>query len=295
MQTAPPDPPCRGSLFLPTVLCCALALGSCVPMVVPGGGVTVTVEGDDSPGPRASPLKSLGFLTAAGPVIAWALDAVSVQGPVKGKEPVVAAFELEEDGVLELTLKVSDAASGKKGREAAKREPEVVSFGGRAGAREEKIGELPRKLGSEWRPAELAFAAYRAGTREPIGFEVFGLGVGRKAVGSLVVRQLTFGPREIGAGEDAQISFLLLKDFDKARVDVLRELEADAARTAVRTLETACKLRRNRSCRETWDGTDDDGRRSTGRHQAQVRVWRDRTRSKDWSAVRLDGAWVEVR
>ncbi len=264
-----------------TILCAVLgtSLSGCI-TVSGGSGGTVTVkteEDGDRPRaprpPKPSGVKtSLETLTRTGVTIAVVSRLFSFEAPVKGREPLVIDFELARKGTLRLDILV----------EGAKR-PTTLMFDGKANTRKlDKRKKLPARLG-DWQAAELSLSAFDKSKRE-IDFRVFGIGIGKRAVGSTGIYDVTLEPFVIRATESASWSFWSRHDFERSRLVLYRRERAGSEQQEILTsvLESPCQPRRQESCTGDWDLRDEEGERFPGRYRLAVKAWQEATLDKDW-------------
>jgi hypothetical protein len=217
------------------------------------------------------------------------MSAFGVRGLIKGGWPIVVDYEQATPGKVQLQISIPGE--------------EVVSY------RLDRFGlgrhllqfSLPDFLGNQLKPAIVALTASRGdGSYETLeGFKVFGVGVGPRAVGSKAIDRVEFAPETViaGAGDRATFAFHSLSDFDNASVEFMQVTQSpDGIRTRYangRRIDGGVRGDAwvGRDEAQHWDGHDERGRVSRGRHQLQVRVW---DRGGDWL-----GAWsdslVQVR
>jgi hypothetical protein len=214
----------------------------------------------------------------------FSMSAFAMHGLVKGGWPMVIDFELRAHGFV--NLRISAPAS------------DIVTF------RLDTLGlgrhvvqfTLPAEiLGDQRKPALIAVTATAdAEGKNTIGpFQVYGLGVGPKAVGSVAINGVSFGPPEIqtASGKTASYSFFSLSDFAKVSVEFMRmNEEPDGSRFFdVSQQEITGGVRQQQWIGKpeprTWGGKDARGAVSLGFHKLRVRVWDERG---DWVATWSD-------
>ncbi len=221
--------------------------------------------------PRPADWSRLEPLVGNGVTIATLARSFSFEGPVKGEEPLVVDFRLAGSGRLELGI----------WRSGAKR-PVILEFRG-AGARRFDKARLPRKLGDDWQTARFSFRALDA-SGKPIDFEMFGVGVGKRAVGSTGIYDVTFEPFVIRAAESADWEFWSHHDFERSEIVLYRQAPAagELRENLAHAFDGRCLPRRGESCQGGWDGRDEAGGRSPGRYRLAVKAWQEATLDKDW-------------
>lgn len=224
--------------------------------------------------------KVAAILPERGPQVSFELENADYTLGFVGREwPIAVDYRLEEKGFLTLCIKTE------KNRD-------CLYVKGGKGKRKLEVLEVPETFTKKPVPAQLVIAAFtkKKGKGERVGVEVFGLGVGKRAVGSLAIERAEFGPGPIvtGEGTTAPYSFLPKEDFDHARVELLHAAwddEEGLITTVVKSEPIDCP--RKRVCGDHWDGRDVDGRPSAGQHLMQVRAWFNGPKAKkEWTFVR---------
>jgi hypothetical protein len=225
--------------------------------------------------------KILSNLARAGPLFpaAFSMSDFSVQGIVKGRWPLVVVYELEADSTAEVTINTTNNG---------KLESFRIPLRPTKGEPLEEKRQLPEGFGQKPQLGEISFRAFKNGPEpnRPAHFFLYGLGVGDKAVGSVVVDQLKFQPPKIQPKlkEKASYSFHSLSDFDYGSADFMRVTYPDN----VYHFETVARKKLNDGIghdewlMKDWDGKNDKGKISPGRYQFRVRVWRALQSGGDW-------------
>lgn len=214
------------------------------------------------------------------PAAAFSMSNFSVQGFVKGKWPIVIVYELEADSTAEVTVTTLN-----NGKPETFRIPLLPT---RGELREEKR-QLPETFGQKPQLGGVSFKAFKNGSepRKPAHFFLYGLGVGDKAVGSMVVDQLKFQPGTIRPKSKgkASYSFHSLSDFNAGSTDFMR---VTGSPDSVIHMEPVARemlkdgIGRGERVTKDWDGKNDKGKVSLGPHQFHVRVWRGLKSGGDW-------------
>lgn len=106
---------------------------------------------------------------------------------------------------------------------------------------------------------------------EPASVEVYGIGGGPRAVGSVAIEQLQFGG---GRGQPAQFAYQAKSPFNHVRTEVVRfDSDGQSIRIARVMEENADDVAVGRHT-GSWDGLDTaSGTASRGVHRFQVRAW----------------------
>ncbi|HEX8072814.1 MAG TPA: hypothetical protein VF546_22905 [Pyrinomonadaceae bacterium] len=222
-----------------------------------GGGAKVDAKSIAKNGPQ--------FLVEA-------MRRFSVRGLFKRGWPVVFEYALEANSTAEVTI----------GREGEKQGRRFRLFPTDGQRREIKI-PLTKELGElfDQKPqvGTLSINALKNGPepRQPAEFVLYGLGVGDRAVGSLLIDQFQFDPSPIHPKlkEQATYRFRSLGDFDDASVEIIRPVFPKEGPSHELVAERPIKggLRKGQAYADAWDGRDDKGKVAPGRYKFRVRVW----------------------
>lgn len=216
----------------------------------------------------------------SGPVFpaVFNMSRFSVKGFVQGLWPIVIEYELESESTGEVTIATIDG-----------KQSFVIQLPPTNDKPQEVKRKLPEAFGKKPQVGVLSFEAFKTGPgqRTPARFFLYGLGVGDKAVGSMVIDQLQFQPGTIRPKqkEKASYSFHSLSDFNTGSADfMLVTLSADGVTRPQLVYREMLKdgIRRDASVRKDWDGKNAKGRISLGTHQFHVRVWRGLKSGGDW-------------
>lgn len=233
--------------------------------------------------PAANPDELTRRLLEDGPQMAPAfnMSAFAVRGFVRGGWPVLVDFEQRSPGgSAQLRISARDL-------------PEVYTY---------DLGlvcppprrcvvqfRLPTEVfGDQLRPAVFAaLATDGAGWQTQPDFDVYALGAGPRAIGSVAIDQVSFGPPTIRVADKqrALYRFYSHNDFGHAAVEFWKvERDADGNRLVFvddRAIDGG--LRKNQwigqAERREWDGSGKGIPVSTGVHKVQVRAW---DRVGDW-------------
>lgn len=224
--------------------------------------------------------KIISNLAKAGPLfpaVAFSMSDFSVQGIVKGKWPLVIEYELEADSTAEVTISINNGEL-----------KFPVRLRTTNGKTIQVTDHLPETFGQKPQLGEVSFKAFKNGPepRRPANFFLYGLGFGDKAVGSMVVNNLKFQPPGIHPKlkEKASYGFHSLSEFDFGSADFMRVTYPDN----VYHFEPVARKKLNdgieydETVTKDWDGKNDKGKVSLGRHQFRVQVWRTLQSGGDW-------------
>jgi len=243
-----------------------------VPIVVGTSAVAVIVIPKPAPSPTPSqiqtPSMTSEIIATSGPAFPaiFNMSNFSVEAFVQGGWPMVICYELESNSTATLTI-----GDGKH------------SFVIQLPSTQDQPGEVIRQIPTEFGPAPvvgvLSFNALKDGP-EPREFARFfpcGLGLGPRAVGSMVIDRLEFGPRNINTKrkEEATYKFHASSDFSWVRADfrlVTKTRRGYRAQT-VRSEDLKNGISRDAVIDQKWDGKNGQGKISPGPYQFQVRAW----------------------
>lgn len=225
----------------------------------------------------------LASLLKNGPDFIRSPRAVSGTGVVQGGWPLVVDYKLAAAGVLELRLTVQGGPV------------EPLRLPGGAGERLHPVRHLPAAAGKAMGAGLFEIRAIGE-TGKPIGFELYGIGAGEKAVGSMAIVDVQFGPPKIHLRHDeqARFSFRAKKDFNLARAMVFSPGSGDIPSQEVWRADLDCVPSAGRLCEGAWPGRSSTGNPSKGPHQLEIKAWAGATQGGHWnSAIALDLVEVE--
>lgn len=221
---------------------------------------------------------------------AFSMACIPVRGFVRGGWPLVIDYQAEPGTLATLEIHVEG------------REPVVLPLRGGSEHNLLKL-QLPAQLGDKLSPALFLVRAVKdqPGAPELGRINVFGLGAGPRAVGSVAIDQVDFTPGTVSLGkkQSARFSFYSRSDFNRVSAEVLRvvnrdgDLQVQLARSIPLDGGVAAGTWVGRQEARTWDGTDANRQASLGQHLMQVRAWLSAQDGGDWVAAW--SAWtVEV-
>ena len=231
-------------------------------------------------------------LTRSGPRMpdVYSVGSFPVQGYARGGWPIVVDFLPEPDSRTWIEVAID-------GRLVYQ---ELLDPDGRGGRQQVRIA-LPPKVSDKPRPGLYAIHSVRvaggrvlkdAGGRDiPANLEIYGIGAGPRAVGSVAIDGVAFEPGRLrfqpGGRGLASYSYNARSEFNRAAVEILKfENRGDEIHVERVKSENLLGVRLGRSPSGTWDGTSDAQHApSLGLHRLQVRGW---FNSEDRSWV---GAW----
>ncbi len=193
--------------------------------------------------------------------------------------PIVVDFKLEEDGFLMLSIRTEN-------------DREDFYIKGRRDRREIKKLKVPKDFAKRVAAGRFIVTAFEKtkARGDRVDFQLYGIGVGKRAVGSLAIEQLEFGPGPIRTAEaqTAPYSFYAREDFDRTLVEIFNQRwDPDAGMITTAVTSEAITCQRKYSCTDRWNGMDAEGLPSPGQHLMQVRAWFSGPKNqKEWTLVR---------
>jgi hypothetical protein len=229
-------------------------------------------------------------LAKAGPLLpagAFVMSKFKIEGYVKGDWPAVVEYTLEEGATAEVRFHVEGA-----------KKAFVVRLEPTGETPKQVILRLPSELGGKPRAGSVSFSATKNAGTEPARFFLSGLGLGDKAVGSMVIDRLVFQPGSIRPSQQqrAAYSFRTLSDFDTVNVNFLRvALNRQGVVSAEKVGgQKVGRVRREETVKREWDGKDGKGKVAGGWYQFNVTAQRGLKQGGDWVvAITRDRVRVE--
>lgn len=229
---------------------------------------------------QSNAAKVLSNLAKLGPVFpaAFSTSDFRMEGFVKGNWPIVIVYHLEADSAAEAIISTND---GKL--------KFPILLPPTNGERTEVMKQLPEGFGQKPQVGSISFRALKNGPKpqSPADFFLYGLGVGDKAVGSLVIVNMQVRPSSIRPKlkEKTSYSFQALSDFNKvtAEFSVMVSAKGGSHMTRVYLKEFKNGVRRGEVVTDNWDGKNSKGKISVGHHVFQVRAWRDLEKGADYT------------
>jgi hypothetical protein len=194
------------------------------------------------------------------------MSAFSVMGFVKGSWPVVFDYLLERDSMIIVVIAPEGAT------------PFIYRLKGTKGHWQARIA-IPDTLGNNPLVAEYAITSFddNLGQLAPSHFHIHGIAAGPKAVGSIGIDQVTFGPAAIhpAQGEKAHYTFHSISDFKHVDVDFVRiALSKDGQIVAGRVGgKSFGSMSRNEQKNGEWTGKIEIDPDSLKCHSADVQQW----------------------
>lgn len=231
-------------------------------------------------------------LKRSGPTFAarFNMSAFNIRALVRGGWPVVIDYELGKPGAVELKI-------------SARGIDEVYTFDLSrfdSGRHMVKFIIPADVFGGELRPALVAVTAIDAQRKNTLdNFRIHGMGIGPRAVGSVAIDQVTFGPPRIrtAQSETAAYQFHSLNNFGNTSVEFMKiEPSKDGSRQSQVGDASLGPVRKNQWIgdieRRAWNGKTAQKEVSTGRHKLRVRVW---DVAGDWVAAWSDSQVIVAK
>ncbi|HEX7910524.1 MAG TPA: hypothetical protein VF534_20855 [Paraburkholderia sp.] len=239
------------------------------------------------PDPRPKP--DAESLLKYGPQFPVSLSAGSftVEGFMQGGWPFVIDVAPRPDSCTWLALSAGE-----------KTYPSVMlDADGRAGRHVVKV-PLPDEIGAKPQPGQyVVYSVQRACTSATGGdrqtarpfspIAVYGIGGGPRAVGSVAVNNLQFGPSAPRfPQESASIGYNTIRDFGRGAEEILRFEATAPDQVSVQLVgATPHDPLQKGPHNGSWDGKDGGGARVPGVYRLQVRVWDTLNDQKSWAGA----------
>jgi len=219
----------------------------------------------------------------------FSMSSFSVMGFVKGSWPVVFDYELERDSLLIVVV----APEGQ--------EPVIFRLNGKKGHWQNRL-TIPAQVGTNPTVAQYVIRSLDddVGQATPTHFHIHGIAAGPKAVGSIGIDQVTFGPAAIRTtnGEKAHYMFHSMYDFKNVEVNFVRLALSGNQIIAARVgKKSVGSISRNDQRNGDWDGKSDGGGKDAESYPPEIRQWLKLPRGQHLVQVRAwygakDGDWA---
>ena len=206
----------------------------------------------------------------------YAMSTFEMRGLVKGGAPFILDYNARQARVR-IEIKVQDS------------KPFVFNL--EANGHAQKIFRLPESFGSDPQVAVISVSSMqdRPGENIPAPLEIYGMGMGEKAVGSVAIDQLKFGPPEVRIGRFGKVhySFHSRSDFNRVVAEFAQvENRNNVIKVARVNTEDLGEIAKNtwvgRDTPRIWNGKGEDGEVSQGLHLLKIRAWRSSVKEGDW-------------
>jgi hypothetical protein len=239
--------------------------------------------------PAARPTPDAESLLKNGPQFPVSLSVGSfiVQGFMRGGWPFVIDVAPQPDSCTWLAL-----SAGEKSYPGV-----MLDADGRTGRHVIKV-PLPDDIGSTPQPGQYAvYSVQRActsatgGDRQTVRpfspVAVYGIGGGPRAIGSVAVNNLQFGPPAPRfPQQSASIGYTAIRDFGRGSEDILRFDQTALNQVNVALIgSTQHDPLQKGTHNGSWNGTDGGGVRVPGVYRLQVRVWDTLNDERSWAGA----------
>jgi hypothetical protein len=193
-----------------------------------------------------------------------------VTGFVKGGWPVVIDYQAGVGAHAILSIAAEGAV------------PVTATLPTQQAARQIVRVQVPASLGGELKIADFTIVStISQSDQRLVYFRVYGFGAGPRAVGSVAIDQLKFGPGVVTAAQpETQIGFHAHSSFDKVRAEFLQLQVVDNCLENKKFDDKAFKgrLLENDRIDDTWNAK----KAHTGQIQFRVRGWMTKDNGGDW-------------
>jgi hypothetical protein len=219
-------------------------------------------------------------LSKAGPQLAAAYlhSKLSVTAFVRAKAPMVFQYELSQESAATITITMKVKGNMK-------------SFTHRLHPTEGEVKES-RLIPPDWIPEKPAVASLTVeavnvdqNDKKPPNFFLYGACMG--SCGSIGIDRISFKPGRVRATlkEKAAYSFHPLFDFQNglAEFRLLDQTSTGETRMSIVNSQKINGIRRGGVVAKEWDGKNQKGKISKGRHQLSLKAWHPETKGGDWT------------
>lgn len=215
----------------------------------------------------------------------FSMSCLPMHGLVKGGWPMVVDYTLARPGGVSIEIHLEGGGAA-----------HVQHLDGSPGRHLLRF-DLPASLGTAPRAALVLVK----GGEEAGRLQLFGLGAGPRAVGSVAIDQVEFTPSVLrrSARETARYSFFARSDFNRLAASVLKVQAGEGAIKVSRVREfdhpggVSRGTRFGPGAAQPWDGSDERNQASPGLHLLQVRAWASAAEDGDWVTA-WSGRGVQV-
>jgi hypothetical protein len=139
----------------------------------------------------------------------------------------------------------------------------------------------PRNFPNKPTPAVYTITATSRRSRQPVYLRLFGIAAGPRAVGSIAIDEVHFGPERIRpkAKQEAAYTFHTHTDFDRIQAEFMRSVTARGELTSkLEDEDTVKHVLRETNGRGQWNGR----KASLGEHMLQLRGWESALDKANW-------------
>ncbi len=242
--------------------------------------------------PASSPPPTYEGLLKDGPLFPTtsSVGSFDVVGFARSGWPYVIDFEPRPDSCTWVQVDSAEAAPWRA----------ILDEDGRAGRHIVRVA-LPEQVGKEPRPAHYVVysvnkpCAVADAKRDFSPIDVYAMGAGPRAVGSMAINNLKFGPSVPRFPQEvANFTYVAENDFGRISQEILDFRENGPGRWTVVPVRTTELFASQRGPHNgIWDGTRQTGKRAPGVYRLQVRAWNTLNDEKSWvGAISQDSVHI---
>jgi hypothetical protein len=200
----------------------------------------------------------------------FSMSGFSIGGFCQGDWPVVLDYVLNPGGFLLITVETDG----------------VPAFNYRiqtTGSRQQEIFRLPAYFPQKPTPGMYTIRAFDSGTgaATPVFLRLFGVGAGVRAVGSVAIDQVRFGPDTIRPRQRqaASYTFHAHTDFDRVRAEFMKAVTVGGQLISkIEDHDDLDGVRHETTPTRPWSGQ----KATPGDHILQVRAWESTLNKSNW-------------
>ncbi|HNP51282.1 MAG TPA: hypothetical protein PKJ85_05730 [Nitrosomonas nitrosa] len=221
----------------------------------------------------------------------------SLKGYIQGEWPLAIDFHVKQSGKVYIIISAENIESY------------VHLLNGKNMNRQMKIIDIPERFGNTPTLAKIELRAIDENNNETshLPIQIFGMAAGPRAVGSIGIDQVNFGPDSIhiDQGDKAHYYFFARKSFDQVFAEFRKIENKNGVLQASETIkeekiampaidESTGQWIGSSTSPFTWDGRTINEHPSKGLHLLQIRSWYSNSNTKDWG-VSFSPDWVAVQ
>jgi hypothetical protein len=189
---------------------------------------------------------------------------------IKAGWPLIVDYQLERPGEVRVSIAVEGV------------EHFTFELDGTTTDRKQRIVNVPKRFGVRVEPASITVRASEQGGTKAVPLHLYGLGAGPKAVGSVAIDSILFGPTHIRTffSDTAAYRFHSRSDFDTVKVDFCKVtdtiFEEDTDESVhTQDIEQGVGAYKWIGVKEprNWNGRNRRNKVSPGLHKLRVRAW----------------------
>jgi hypothetical protein len=221
----------------------------------------------------------------------FSMSAFAVMGFSRGNWPIVVDYLLEEDSLLLVVI----SPEGQR--------PLVYRLDGKKGHWQTRI-QLPSSVGNQLRVSEYLVQTLdnSVGLVSPSHVHIHGIAAGPKAVGSIGIDQVDFGPANIQLAQHqhAQYSFHSMFDFKNTEVTFVRLAKSSNGEIIAASVgsKSMGSIAQNARKDGDWDGSVKTDKKVVNSYPPEMQRWLEAPNGQHalqvraWFGVKDGGDWV---